>query len=196
MGIEFRKGPHGETISEEEKIMILEAFKKNSHQMNVNRYYNNDDHFQTNLPFYNSSNFNIDLFLYEIDLIYTSKNDKDKIIIIGGMHTNHHISKMIFQHKDNFLHPLFVEDSYIRFQVIMSNEMNKRMRLINSGYIYHFLMHIPCIQNIDINTTRKSPIYVPTMPDDAIPAIINKNGKYVYPHKVYFIDYSQWYKNY
>lgn len=200
MGIDFKNGPHStQPISEYEKQLIIDALQQDSHQMVVNLYYNNDGHFQTNLPFYSRYSFNIEQFLREIVTLVNSQHKNDKITIIGGVHTNSHSSGMIYQHntKTGQLMPLFVEDSYIRFDVMLSDELRKsgKIRLLSPGAIYHFLMHIPCIQQIKIGSTKKYPIYIPEMPEEVFPAIQDKSNKYLYPHNIEFLESLQYNEN-
>ena len=122
-------------IPTEEKKWITHVFKsfeKDGFYSNLQYLYNNSQHSTT------IKNVNICTPEFLEYLALYAKSKKHNIHIIGSVHTNHHVSNVLF---DLTSHPLFVKDTYIRILVDGSTKYD------------HILMLPPNISDISkINT--------------------------------------------
>ena len=149
--IEFVAGPHKELVGAKEKKMIEEMLKtctdKASFSYRLNTMYNNAGHF-SNIQYM----YDISAFLKELKAIADSIYHK--VQVMGSVHTDPygHTSALIGQYtyEGEFV-PSLVQDSYIRFRIVMDPRHMKIMRVLNTEMIYHFLVDKPRIIKTQLN---------------------------------------------
>jgi hypothetical protein len=99
--------------------LFYELQFRNSYYTTLQLLYNNSNHFSTISADKNLCTYNI---LYNLGLISQSQNSMDTIYIEGTIHSNYHISNVLFEEYTN--RPLFVKDTYIRFSIDNINFMH------------------------------------------------------------------------
>jgi hypothetical protein len=99
--------------------LFYELQFRNSYYTTLQLLYNNSNHFSTISADKNLCTYNI---LYNLCLISHSQNNMDTIYIEGTIHSNYHISNVLFEEYTN--RPLFVKDTYIRFSIDNINFMH------------------------------------------------------------------------
>ena len=126
-------------VPDNEKQIIEQLFYElqfvNSYYTTLQLLYNNSDHFSTI-----SADKNLCTYQLLNHLGYISQNENYTIYIEGTIHSNYHISNVLFDKYTN--RPLFVKDTYIRFSYDNINFMHLLVTPPNiegeiNDYIYH-----------------------------------------------------------
>lgn len=152
--LEFVPGPHRETVTDKQKQHIAHCFRKGSHSYMINLAYNNAAHFSS---FHNQ--YNITQFLKEIDYLINSK--EHKIQVMGGIHSDPfgHSSNMIGQVVGfGEFYPAIVQDTYIRFNVLMDPKNPEKLQALDSVQTYHYLIEPPTL--VKLQQRHNIPVYV------------------------------------
>jgi hypothetical protein len=165
--IDFIPGPNQEKVSDTEKeeitYMLKKCLIKTTFAHQVNKAYNNFEHFAS--PQYN---YDIDNFLKALSDIANSTSYTIKVM--GGIHSDPfgHSSSLIGQTSYyNEFTPCIVQDKYIRFKVDMTNNFNQKiLGPLNTTSIFHFLVDVPKIIQLQLHYS---------IPSDMYP-LINTNG--------------------
>lgn len=170
--IEFVTGPHNSTAGAQEKKLLTEmlttCMDRTSFSHRLNAAYNNAYHFSN--PQYM---YDIGAFLKElktmVDSIY------HKVQVMGNVHTDPygHTSALIGQYTEygEFV-PSIVQDSYIRFKIVMDPKHAKIMRVFQPEMIYHFLTDKPRI--VKTQMTRHYPIVMASHDTSLYPTTTSK----------------------
>jgi hypothetical protein len=130
--IEFKDTP------ENEKKLIIKLFydlyNPYSYYSVLQYLYNNNGHFVT---VDDSKNICTPEMLNIINKYSNKKNEKLKVIVNGGIHTNNHVSNVLL---NEYNQSIFVEDTYIQFQLYPDDITTNKKR--------HLLVNPPHINNV------------------------------------------------
>jgi len=141
--LEFIDGPHKEIADAKERKHLMELMTtcmdthSFSHKLNI--MYNNEYHF-SNMQYM----YDIHAFLKELKMLIDSIYHK--VQVMGSVHSDPygHTSALIGQYSvyGEFV-PSIVQDSYIRFKIVMDPKHTKILRVFSPEVIYHFLVDKP-----------------------------------------------------
>lgn len=164
MVLEFTAGPGKAAALPKEQASIRACIRNyNSYCWRVNQVYNNVHHFS--FPQYN---YDTNDFL--LDMWDTIKHPIHKLQIMGSGHRDPfgHTSGMIGQYGDmgEFV-PALVQDSYVRFQVVLDPKDKTKTRVLQPGPVYHFLLRPPKIVRLQF---PHSPVWMHSVDRDLVPS--------------------------
>lgn len=174
--LEFTPGPHGERISPTQQKIIEEAFiscmDASSKYHKVNVAYNNIHHFM-----FSQYDYDIQTFLSEIKNVVDSSFNK--IQVMGDVHTDPygHTSGLIGQYTEyQEFAPAIVKDSYVRFKLQFDPKHVKAYKVLDPSKIYHFLIDVPSIVQLQMHHTI--PVYIYPLYDLKGKRIVNPQSLY------------------
>lgn len=142
-------------IAEVEHQQISEMFHQllfsNSYYTHLQLLYNNHKHFSTVTADMNLCTL---LQLFHIAQIATSEEEQHPIFVEGTIHSNYHISKVLFD--DTTKKPLFVKDTYIRVS-------------FDRVHFIHILMSPPIIETPPIEYYYFNELFLDSTCDKPVP---------------------------
>jgi hypothetical protein len=167
----FIPGPHGEKVNKNEENFLRECLTPGSSCWHLNEVFNNVHHFSSH------QSYVIQQFLSELKYLIDHK--EHQVQIMGTTHTDAygHTSGLIGQYDDyGFYYPALVQDSYIRFKVVINHASFKVLKALDTFSVFHYLVKPSFVEKVHLPT--KYAVYVPAnTPPHAMPASRYKSIK-------------------